>query len=398
MTGKHVPSIKNDLESDYCAMKHKAQEIIRAFYIQHGGFKEDIGKKQAQIRTSLQDTPYRFEYVIRKYFMNVTFDYRHFPWKYVLPVFSFYLQKKLKRHYAKLVKVHLQETLERLRGLSASGHIIIRNEDDISQLAKIILACMLSRYIQLYPIFGRLKKRQMRNAYLSGYYLGLAYLISDHGLDHPQMDAESRHALHDAILKALVHEPIEEPEFAVIEKLRKDAHTELPASEFPNHYAILYHLQRAQFDDAQFTFNRFDDEEVIEKLTLLALKTHLSLFAIQMRYDEMNLIDSLNDHLLYSLLVQLDDDMRDVQKDQSENIRTFFTQPWTESDFNPHALYLKLVERMCSINPKLKWLYMDYFAHQEKKTQRLDEEKINTFLEKLTGIQGRDLLMQLTEH
>ncbi|MFM7731392.1 MAG: hypothetical protein ACKO6L_10160, partial [Flavobacteriales bacterium] len=310
----------------------------------------------------------------------------------VTPVFMFYLHKKFNRAYRQQVNMLVENMIERIRIMHAKGHRIIRHEDDITQLSKIILACSLSRYIRLFPINGKRKTKQLHDAFVSGYYLGLAYLLADHGLDHPNMDADKRRDFHETILRSLLSQPIDEEKYADINFVCKAAHAELPPNQFGGHYAILYHLQKIQYDDSCFRFTDFSDDEIVEKLTLLALKTHFSLYAIQMRYEEMPLAESIHEHLLYSLLVQLDDDLRDVAKDKSEGIRTFFSQAWTETSFHPHGLYLKLVERMCVINPKLDWLYIDYLKHLQPSEKSFDQDKINQFLQKLIGKTGRDIL------
>ena len=96
--------------------------------------------------------------------------------------------------------------------------------------------------------------------------------------------------------------------------------------------------------------------------------------------------------------MQLDDDLRDIEKDTAENRRTFYNKEWTESSFNPHSLYLKLVEKICEKNPDLHWLNADYFMHQSRElaSPSLDHEKIKVFLKKITGYNLEDIYNKIS--
>jgi hypothetical protein len=384
--------------ADFEDILRLSRDIVDDFFRQHGDFRTE---NQDTIKSVLQEygqKPMRFRNVVRKYFLNVTFDYRRIPWRYVLPVFSFYAHKKLNKNYRKLVHIYSQDMVARLVEMRRLKPDLIGSEADFAQVVKLTLATCIQCYIHLPFLKGRNSWNRLHTAYVAGFYLGVAYLISEGILDRWECDDSEREALHVELLRMLRDPAHYSGNNALLEFVASRIAHELPPDRFFQEYSLLYALQSTQFLDRKFVFRTYGVDEIRERATLLALKSHLSLFAIHAFSKRSNLTDSLRQHLLYSFLVQIDDDLRDAAKDRAEGIRTFFSEPWRESTFAPHAMYLALVDSLCARYPHLSWLYMDY-AHtclKEGHEQSLDHVKLVTFVQKTLHLNLSTLYGQLT--
>ncbi|MFO0415159.1 MAG: hypothetical protein ACK50E_05855 [Bacteroidota bacterium] len=380
-------------QREYHRIKSLARQIISDFFHQHRGFDKISDAEVFELKEKYKNYEYRFRYVVRKYFMNVTFDLRQIPWKYVLPIFKYYFIKKYSRRYKYVIENYSKDFMKRILKLQSDFPDLIEREQDLSQVLKLITASCITCYINL-PFFKKkAHKEKLHRAFLAGYYYGVAYLVSDKSLDSPYVSFQDKKEFHFSLLRILACPSRYQSDNKLLNSLQDLINKELPSEEFSKQYELLFFLQSVQFEDSTFCFELYNDEELIDKITLLALKTHLSLFTIQSFNTDLSLEDSILKHLKYSLLVQLDDDLRDVEKDRDEKIRTFFTTEWKETTFSPHSLYLALVKDICLQNPKLHWLYADYFLHLKKESgsPSLDHEKIQMFLKKTTGIELKDI-------
>jgi hypothetical protein len=239
-----------------------------------------------------------------------------------------------------------------------------------------------------------LRKEKLHYAYVAGFYYGLAYIISDKTLDNPNLDFSQKEKFHQEILSALSDESASGVSNHLLKEVIQMARQELPTDLFESQYRLLFFLQCVQFEEYFYAIRQGSDDEIIDKLTLSALKTHLSLYTIQSFSTRFTLTETIQKHIKYSLLVQQDDDLRDVEKDKKENIKTFFSQPWSHPRFSPHGLYLALVKELCAENKHLVWLFTDYFKHLSKKEEEtgLDHEKIMVFIKKVAGFDPKDLV------
>ena len=385
-------------QKEYQRIKSLAKENISTFYYEHKKFSLNNEKDVELLNKKYQNFNYKFRYVVRKYFMNVTFDYRKIPWNFIIPVFHFYILKKIGSRYNKKIETYQIDFIHRISEIKVKIPDLIEKEEDLSQVIKLIMACSLSCYIHL-PFFKKKShKMKLHKAYLAGFYYGIAYLISDKALDSTKLSLLQKEELHFELLHLLADPVNYKSNNSVILVLSQFINEDLPVKDFNKQYELLFSLQSVQYEEMNFKYTTFSDSEIIEKITLLALKTYLSLFIIQSFIQNEKIETSIKKHLQYSLLVQLDDDLRDIEKDTAENRRTFYNKEWTESSFNPHSLYLKLVEKICEKNPDLHWLNADYFMHQSRElaSPSLDHEKIKVFLKKITGYNLEDIYNKIS--
>jgi hypothetical protein len=378
----------------YEAIKNEARAVIARFYKEHRGFPAPAQEEVSRLHDAYSARQYRFKYVVAKYFFNVTFEYKGTPWKYVIPLLSFYIGKKLSGDYKNTVQKYRKDFTMRLNAFSKKHPDVVFDKEAISQMVKLILACYITTFINL-PLFSvQSRKKKLHDAYLAGFYYGLAYVISDRTLDDPSISPEQKKDFHEQILSGLSNSNKMLITDGLLSDLISMAREALPVETFENQYRLLFYLQCVQFDEYFYSINEGSDDEIIDKLTLSALKTHLSLFTIQSFSTNRTLEESIQEHIKYSLLVQLDDDLRDMDKDRKENITTFFSQPWTHQTFSPHGLYLSLVKDICQQNKKLSWLFSDYFKHLSKKEKdaSFDQEKIALFVQKMIGVDPGNII------
>ena len=382
------------LLQDYQAVRKEARDIIAAFYHKNNGFPKPSDTEVQQLKKSYSSIPYRFKYVVAKYFFNVTFEYKKFPWRYLLPVFYFYMGKKWGPSYRKTIHHYRQDLTSRLVAFSKKHPEISFDEDAVCQIMKVILACYITTFINLPLLSFKLRREKLHYAYVAGFYYGLAYIISDKTLDNPHLQLAEKEQFHQQILSALSDESASDVSNDLLRDVIQMARQELPTDLFESQYRLLFFLQCVQFEEYFYNIETGSDDELIDKITLSALKTHLSLYTIQSFSTRFSLTETIQKHIKYSLLVQQDDDLRDVEKDKKENIKTFFSQPWNHPRFSPHVLYLALVKELCAENKHLVWLFTDYFKHLSKKEDEtgLDHEKIMVFIQKVAGFDPKELV------
>ena len=383
------------LEQNYLDLKSKAKKVIEDLFAQHSNFHSLSEELISDLRSKYADSPYRFRFVVQKYFMNVTFDYRAIPYRYILPVFDFYLTQKFYPSYNKVISTYKDDFIQRSRNIRQIFPDLIETEEDVSQIIKLIMACTLTTYIS-HPIFT-VKKERLKHSYLAGFYLGIAYLISDKILDNKNITITEKFYLHNEILKFLSNPQNAVVEHPLIKPFACQVISEFEPKSSITQYELLYHLQRIQFEDALFIFNEKSIDSIKEKTVNSGLKTFLSLQAVQSCGRDFDMFKNFQTNFLYSLLVQLDDDLRDIKKDREQGIRTFFSDSIESEHFSPHKLYLALVAIFVGKNKQLTWMYTDYFAHLKNPNNQgsLDHDKIILFLEKTTSCNLKDLTHQI---
>lgn len=381
----------NYREQNYLLIRQKAAVVIDALFDKNENFCHLDHGYITDLQTKSAQTKYRFKYVVQKYFMNVTFNFQTIPFKYILPVFDFYFRKKFSSSYSAVIDVHNKDFINRCKKIRKLFPDIISTEEDISQVIKLIMACTLTTYIS-FPIFSS-RREQLKKAYLSGFYLGLAYLIGDKHLDSPTTEAHEKNMLHKDILNFLSDPKNYQPQHPLIVAFAQEVIEHFDPEIYRTQYDILFYLQKIQFEDLQFQESTASIDVVKEKCINTGLKTFLSLQAVQSCGKNFDIDRNFEVNFLYSLLVQLDDDLRDVKKDSEHNIRTLFSHSYGDENFSPHLLYLAVVKIFVEKNKQLSWLYSDYFLHLEnkEKLRGLDHDKINLFIEKTTSLKLQDI-------
>jgi hypothetical protein len=227
--------------------------------------------------------------------------------------------------------------------------------------------------------------------------LGIAYLISDKILDDKNNSKEDKNDLHVEILNFLASPQKVEVKHPLLKAFASEVVVEFDPVACRSQYEILYYLQRIQFEDAQFELDDKSIESIKEKTVYSGLKTYLSLLAVRSCGRDFDMFQNFDTNFLYSLLVQLDDDLRDIRKDQEHGIRTFYSEPMQADLFSPHRLYLALVAIFVGKNKQLSWMYSDYFSHLNKTHDQnsLDHDKIMMFVEKTTASDLKDITRQI---
>jgi hypothetical protein len=384
-----------ELENGYLELKGMAQRVIDKLFSENEQFNLNYNDSIEELRVNYAEKPYRFRFVVQKYFMNVTFDYRPVPYRYILPVFHFYLTKKFSRSYDKAILDYRSDFIARTRNIVKLFPKLIETEEDVSQIIKLIMACTLTTYVS-YPIFS-LPNGKLRLSYMSGFYLGIAYLISDKILDDKNISKEDKNDLHVEILNFLASPQKVEVKHPLLKAFASEVVVEFDPVACRSQYEILYYLQRIQFEDAQFELDDKSIESIKEKTVYSGLKTYLSLLAVRSCGRDFDMFQNFDTNFLYSLLVQLDDDLRDIRKDQEHGIRTFYSEPMQADLFSPHRLYLALVAIFVGKNKQLSWMYSDYFSHLNKTHDQnsLDHDKIMMFVEKTTASDLKDITRQI---
>jgi hypothetical protein len=385
----------NKREQDYLLIRQKASIIIQELFQKNGNFSKLNRDYIEELRTKYHNKSYRFKYVVRKYFMNVTFNFNSIPFKYVLPVFDFYLRKKFSPTYKKVIEEYEIDFVERCKQIRSYLPNLISSEEDISQIIKLIMACTLTTYIT-YPTYNS-RKATLKNSYLSGFYLGIAYLISDKQLDSPKLSDNEKLMLNNDILNFLsdpMHYSCQHP---LIKLFANEVIEHFDPEIYQSQFEILFYLQKIQFEDLQFQIDNTSIQSIIDKCINTGLKTFLSLQAVQSCGKNFDLHLNFEINFLFSLLVQLDDDLRDIKKDRDDNIQTIFTHPFDRENFSPHLLYLELVNIFVKKNKNLSWLYTDYFLHLEniENNRGFDHDKIKLFIEKTTSIKLEDIACRI---
>jgi hypothetical protein len=385
----------NKREQNYLLLKQKATAVVHDLFQKKGNFSTLNQQYISELRTKYHNKPYRFKYVVRKYFINVTFNFDSIPFKYVLPVFDFYLRKKFSPTYKEVIQKFEIDFVERCLKIRSSLPNLISTEEDISQIIKLIMACTLTTYITYPPNNSRMES--LKKSYLSGFYLGVAYLISDKQLDSPKLSANEKQILNHDILNFLsdpLHYNCQHP---VIKLFADEVINHFDPEVYQSQFMILFYLQKIQYEDLQFQIDNSSINSIIEKCINTGLKTFLSLQAVQSCGKNFDLYRNFEINFLFSLLVQLDDDLRDIKKDQDDNIQTLFSHPFDQKNFSPHQLYLELVNLFVKKNRKLSWLYMDYFIHLEntENSKAIDHDKIKLFIEKTTSIKLEDVVCRI---
>lgn len=391
----------NEFKSEYDQLKQVAIQVVKEFYTQHSGFSLDPDPLISRLNRRFGEKKYHFRYIVRKYFTNASFKIGRIPLLTQIKTARFYLFMIFDRRYSKIIQQYHDDLIIRLREFHASTPQVSIDEEAIMQMLKIISACTLSTYIEQPLNYGSNRSSELKDAYLLGYYLGISYLLDEYTLDNPQLSGIVKEKFHQEVIKALCDEmPVEFSfENNGINYLKSNAEKDIPFEKYKDKYRILYLLQRAQYEDHSFRFNDFSDDEIIEKIALIGLKTHMSLYAVQLRQKK-SVKETVEEFLLYSLLVQLDDDMRDYFKDKADKVETLFTVNWQNTAFNPHSLYLSLVDHFCHRNRWLKWLYMDYLSHLKKMkngddSERLDNYKIRMFIDFLYKFDLKEMVNSL---
>lgn len=376
-----------EFAADYDNLKQIAIDVVSGFYSFHSGFTADHKPKAAELEKRFGNKKYLFRYIVRKYFTNASFKIGRIPFSAQLKTARFYLFMRLDGRYKRIINDYRTDLVKRLMHFHASVPEVAIDEEALMQMLKIISACTLSTYIEQPLRYGKARAAELKDAYLQGFYLGISYLLDEYAMDNPQLPLNFKQQFHEEVIQALSNEIQPENEFknSSISYLKTSAEKDLPFKKYKDKYRILYLLQRAQYDDHCFKFSDFSDKEVIQKIALIGLKTHMSLYAVQLKQGK-SVFETAREFLLYSLLVQLDDDMRDYFRDKADNVQTLFTTEWKNTGFNPHTLYLALVEHFCDKNHSLKWLYMDYLSHLKKienndSGESLDSKKIRAFID-----------------
>lgn len=381
----------NYREKNYLLIRQKASAVIQDLFNKSNNFSYIHPNYIDKLRTTYQNTPYRFRNVVQKYFMNVTFNFNSIPLKYALPVFDFYLRKKFSSSYNKIIFEFKNDFVKRCRNIRRLFPNLISTEEDVSQVIKLIMACTLTTYIT-YPINAS-RKEKLKKSYMSGFYLGIAYLIGDKHLDSPETSDQEKLILHNDILNFLSDPRNNRCQHPLICAFAKEVIEHFDPDIHQTQYDLLFYLQKIQYEDLQFQLNDTSMESIIEKTISTGLKTFLSLQAVQSCGNKFDMNHNFEINFLYSLLVQLDDDLRDIKKDRDHNIRTFFSQPISQENFSPHLLYLELVKIFVEKNKQLSWLYSDYFMHLEnnEKSRGIDHDKIRLFIEKTAFLKLEDV-------
>jgi hypothetical protein len=381
----------NYREQNYFLIRQKASAVIQDLFNKNEKFSYLHPNYIDELRTTYPNTPYRFRYVVQKYFMNVTFNFNSMPLKYALPVFDFYVRKKFSLSYNTIIGEFKNDFVKRCQNIRSLFPNIISTEEDISQIIKLIMACTLTTYIT-YPIYSS-RKEHLKKSYLSGFYLGIAYLIGDKHLDNPEISDQEKLMLHNDILNFLSDPRNNRSQHPLICAFAKEVIEHFDPDIYQTQYDLLYYLQKIQFEDLQFRLDDTSMESIVEKSISTGLKTFLSLQAVQSCGKNFDLHRNFESNFLYSLLVQLDDDMRDIKKDRDHNIQTLFSHSFSQENFSPHLLYLELVKIFVEKNKQLSWLYSDYFMHLENKEnlRGIDHDKIKLFMEKTTSLKLEDV-------
>jgi hypothetical protein len=381
----------NHREHNYLLLRQKASAVVQDLFNKNGNFSYLDSTYIDELRSNYANTPYRFRYVVQKYFMNVTFNFNSMPFKYALPVFDFYLRKKLSASYSRTIDEFKKDFITRCQHIRSLFPNIISTEEDISQIIKLIMACTLTTYIT-YPIYSS-RKEQLKKSYLCGFYLGIAYLIGDKHLDNPEISDQEKRMLHDDILNFLSDPRNNRCRHPLICAFADEVIEHFDPDLYQTQYDLLYYLQKIQYEDLQFKLDDTSVESIIEKNINSGLKTFLSLQAVQSCGKDFDMHRNFESNFLYSLLVQLDDDMRDIKKDRDHRIQTLFTHSFDEADFSPHVLYLELVNILVEKNKQLSWLYSDYFMHLENREnlRSMDHDKIKLFIKKTTSFTLEDV-------
>lgn len=381
----------NHKEHNYLLIRQKATAVVQDLFNKNGNFSYLHPNYIDELRTKYPNTPYRFRYVAQKYFMNVTFNFNSMPLKYALPVFDFYIRKKFSLSYNTIIDEYKSDFVKRCRHIRSLFPNIISTEEDISQIIKLIMACTLTTYIT-YPIYSS-RKEQLKKSYLSGFYLGLAYLIGDKHFDSPEISDQEKLMLHNDILNFLSDPRNNRCQHPLICAFAKEVIEHFDPDIYQTQYDLLFYLQKIQYEDLQFQLDDSSMESIIEKSIGSGLKTFLSLQAVQSCGKNFDMDRNFESNFLYSLLVQLDDDMRDVKKDYDHNIQTLFSHSFRQENFSPHLLYLELVKIFVEKNKQLSWLYSDYFMHLENRgnLRSMDHDKIKSFIEKTTSFKLEDV-------
>lgn len=386
-----MTKLRERSENNYLLIRQKASDVVRNLFNEYQQFNPKQLVTKDELGSKYLNSPYRFRYVAQKYFMNVTFNFHSLPFKYALPVFDFYLRKKFSQSYKIIIGTYKNDFIRRCQNVRSLFPNLIETEEDISQIIKLIMACTLTTYIT-YPIYVS-RKAQLEKSYLSGFYLGIAYLIGDKHLDNSENSHAEKFLLHNDILNFLSDPLHHQTKHALIHTFAQEVTQHFDPDIYQTQYNLLFYLQKIQYEDQQFKLDDTSMESIIQKTINSGLKTFLSLHAVQSCGKKFDMYRNFEINFLYSLLVQLDDDLRDIKKDREHNIRTLFSQPISHNNFSPHLLYLQLVGIFVQKNKQLSWLYADYFLHLKNKERfrGIDHNKIALFIEKTTPFKLSDI-------
>ena len=225
-----------------------------------------------------------------------------------------------------------------------------------------------------------------------GYYIGVNYIISDQILDSLEYTKKEKLEFHNLVQNVLSDSDYSHFSngrfYAFINKIITDCKLLFPLEENEEFYKILFLLEQSQFDDLCFNYKKGQTDKLINKSSLVALKTLFSLIAVNLKLSR-NLGDNINKSILWPLYCQMTDDIRDINEDTDNNILTLFTLEEDNHKFNPYKLYIFLTNKFAK-KYYASWMYSDLLNmlndSEIQSEVKQDDRKINIFTYKILGL------------
>jgi hypothetical protein len=381
--------VRQEYEMHYQELYERFSKVVYDFIEQNPSPDHSFQQEMDTLKHKYGNFPYRFRYIVQKYYLNVTLELRRIPrLQYVCTIGQFILHKKYDRRYKKWVDYYLSLFKKELDSFRGKFPQCIIDEEFVSQIIKVIYACLLSTYIRQ-PVFRRRHHwKQLDDAFYYGFYIAMLYLLTDDFLDDEKIGNQLKDQFHHSGLDFLAGNLNQEIPDDYIYKASEHVVLRM-VEKFPFEknellYRHLFCLQKAQFDDMRCEFEAESFESLKVKTTRLGLKTFLSYVIMLPQWARGGVVFS-NDAFLFSLYTQLDDDMRDAIDDRRNNVRTFYSFPLHAKPFNPYIFALRLIDKFVSKNKDLSWMYADLLkhAHREEHSESMDKEKIRVFIRKV---------------
>jgi hypothetical protein len=376
-------------DEEYQRLKENSIICVQAFFREHGPFSGDESIEHRELAKQVPKKGYRFRYIVHKYFVNVSLDLARIPkLRYLITVPQFIFFKKYDPRYKRLIATYLPKFKEEINQFSNANPWFELNEEALTQIIKVVYACLLAQFIRQ-PFFRRAQHwKDLDDTFYYGIQLGLMYLISDSFLDDINETEENKSKFNAFGLKLLAGQSLENstphPSFEAIFFLFKQMERKMPFFENEDRYKHLYFLQKVQYEEGRFKALHNDLDSIEHKIALIGLKTFLS-FLVMLPPDARNVDLLVKKAFLFSLYTQMDDDMRDVWEDQQNGIQTLFSAPLQSELFNEHLFMLRIIQTLLAGNPRMRWMYQDYWNHIHRKPGQdsMDKEKIRIFIKKV---------------
>lgn len=369
-----------------------AETQIKTLFYENDFFSGTHEQELNHIKAKHKPEKPGFMDVLHKYYLLTTlglhrFSFRHF-FKTIFLVIIINLRYKKFKEVVSFYNDIINREINSLEKLVPEIDLIGKKH----QIVKFILANVLTTFIYSNLLFPRKVQFKLEKSFYMGFYIGVNYMFSDYILDSLEYTKKDKLELHNLLITILSDGDYSHLSncrfYAFMDKIITDCKLRFPFKENEEFYKILFLLEQTQFDDLCFNYKKGQTDKLINKSSLVALKTLFSLVAVNLKLGK-NLGDKINKSILWTLYCQMTDDIRDINDDRDNNILTLLTLEEDQHKFNPYKLYIFLSNKFAK-KYYAPWMYSDLLnilndveTHSEIKH---DDRKINVFTNKILGL------------